>query len=416
VAIDAGDGTGSGSIVTPTGLIITNAHVIGNSSTVRVRLGDGREFTGDVIGYASDRVDLAAIQLRGNPTGLPTVRIAPPGSVVVGQRAYAIGSPFGLQGTFTVGIVSRIDPDRGLIQTDAAINPGNSGGPLLDSNARLIGVNTSIFTTQQSGGNIGIGFAIPVQQVGDFLVALENGTAATTASASGTRGRPPESIGLNDTVSGRLNSDSDVLPDGSYFNSYVFAGRRGQQVSIEMTSQELDPYLILLSQDNDSLYLEDDDSAGEYNARLVATLPQDGEYIIIANSFARGEQGQYRLSLSEVGGSAPAAGGSTGPYILRQEGRLTPGDAIAPDGTLYDQYSFSGQAGQRVTITLESREFDTYLAVIDEAGNLVADNDDSDINTTNSEVTFNLPMTGRYLIIVNGYSTADQGSYILLVR
>jgi len=108
VAIDAGMGTGSGSIVTPDGLILTNAHVVGSSPSVRVRLADGREFTGDVVGFASSRVDLAAIQLRGNPRNLPTIDIAPVGAVQVGQRAFAIGNPFGLEGTFTVGIVSRI--------------------------------------------------------------------------------------------------------------------------------------------------------------------------------------------------------------------------------------------------------------------------------------------------------------------
>ncbi|HEY9888227.1 MAG TPA: trypsin-like peptidase domain-containing protein, partial [Candidatus Obscuribacterales bacterium] len=276
VAVDAGDGSGSGSILTPNGLVLTNAHVVGDSAVVQVRLADGREFTGDVIGFASNRADLAAIQLRGNPTGLPTVQIAPPNSVRVGQRAFAIGNPFGLSGTFTVGIVSRIDPDRGFIQTDAAINPGNSGGPLLDSNSRLIGVNTSIFTTGEGGGNIGIGFALPVSEVQTFLAEVRNGSAPTTASA-GNRGlREPVAIALNNNVSGQLDNSSDVLPDGSFFNAYVFEGRRGQQVTVEMFSQDIDPYLIVLSESGDSLYLEDDDSAGGYNARVEATLPEDG--------------------------------------------------------------------------------------------------------------------------------------------
>ena len=414
VAIDAGNGTGSGSLITSTGLILTNAHVVGDNSTVQVRLADGREFTGDVIGYADSRVDLAAIQLQGNPTGLPTIQIAPPDSVQVGQRAFAIGNPFGLEGTFTVGIVSRIDTERGLIQTDAAINPGNSGGPLLDSNARLVGVNTLIFTTERSGGNIGIGFAIPVQEVQAFLTAVRNGTAATTASAAGGRGiRDPQSIVFNDTVAGQLSSDSDVLPDGSYFNAYIFEGRRGQQIAVEMSSRELDPYLILLSPSDDNLYLTDDDSAGNYNARLEATLPVNGTYIIIANSFAEGQEGRYDLSLSDLGGdNAYQAGG----YILQQTGRLSTGDEIAPDGTLFDSYMFEGQAGQLVTITLESQEFDTYLALVDNSGRLLAENDDSSSGDTNSRVSSTLPTSGTYYVIVNGYSVNDQGSYTLTVR
>ncbi|MDB9526598.1 trypsin-like peptidase domain-containing protein [Oscillatoria sp. CS-180] len=419
VAINAGEGSGSGSIITSTGLILTNAHVVNGSDTVQVRLADGREFTGDVVGYASSRVDLAAVQLRGNPSGLPTVDIAPPGSVQVGQRAFAIGNPFGFEGTLTVGIVSRIDPDRGLIQTDAAINPGNSGGPLLGSDARLIGVNTSIFTTRGGGGgSIGIGFAIPVQEVQAFIAEVNNGTAATSTGGIGDRDRLPERITLNDFVTGRLGSDSDILPDGSFFNAYVFEGQQGQRVAVEMTSQDVDSYLILLSENNDSLYLEDDDSAGDLNARLEITLPQDGSYIIIANSFAQGEQGSYDLRLSEVGAGsvqAPPAGNSER-LILRESGVLSPGDEIAPDGTLYDQYTFDGQAGQSVTVTIESQEFDTYLAIVDSNGNLVAENDDISASNTNSEASFTLPNTGRYLVIVNGFSVADQGSYTLIVR
>ena len=424
VAIEAGDGSGSGSLVNSTGLILTNAHVVGNESEVRVRMADGREFTGDVIGYADNRVDLAAIQLRGNPTGLPSVEIAPPDTVQVGQRAFAIGNPFGLEGTLTVGIVSRIDPERGLIQTDAAINPGNSGGALLDSNARLIGVNTSIFTTGRSGGSIGIGFAIPISEVQPFLTAVENGTAATTASAGGFRGdREPESIALNNTVTGLLDNESNILPDGSYFNAYVFEGRQGQQVAIEMNSRDVDSYLILLSLDDDGLYLEDDDSAGNFNARLETTLPIDGSYIIIANSFAEGEQGRYDLSLSDLGGGNTAQSGDaqatpdqTGNFILQEAGQLALGDQVAPDDTLFDLYTFNGQAGQLVTISLESQEFDTYLVLVDDAGQVLADNDDVDSTTTNSQITTTLPRNGVYRIIVNGYSKADQGRYSLTVR
>ncbi|MGD1861077.1 MAG: trypsin-like peptidase domain-containing protein [Leptolyngbyaceae cyanobacterium] len=421
VAIDAGTGSGSGSIVTPDGLILTNAHVVGNSRTAQVRLADGREFTGDVVGFATSRVDLAAIQLRDTGGNLPTVDIAPASSVQVGQRAFAIGNPFGLEGTLTVGIVSRIDPERGLIQTDAAINPGNSGGPLLGSDGRLIGVNTSIFTTERSGGNIGIGFAIPVDEVRTFIAEVNNGTALTTASITGNRGgREPAAIALDDIISGRLDSDSDVLPDGSFFDAYVFEGRQGQRVAVEMLSRDLDSYLIVLSENNDSLYLEDDDSAGDLNARVITTLPADGEYIIIANSFSRGEQGRYDLRLSNLdssfGSISPTEPTNDGVILLQESGLLARGDSIAPDGTLYDEYPFDVAPGTEVTIALESPEFDTYLAVVDSGGNLIAENDDVSSSNTNSEVAFTVPDTGPFFIIVNGYSISDQGQYTLTVR
>lgn len=304
VAIDTLTGGGSGTIVDAAGLVLTNAHVVGGNRVVTVSLADGRTFQGDVVGYGDNRIDLAAIRLRGNPGNLPTVPIAAPNSVRVGQRAFAIGSPFGLQGTLTVGIVSRIDPERGLIQTDAAINPGNSGGPLLNSNGELIGVNTSIFTTSSSGGSVGIGFAIPTEEVQPFLTAVRSGQVDASGMAATPRNsREPEPIALNGpAVEGRLDDSSNVLPDGSYFNPYIFEGRAGQTIEIEMVSGEIDPYLILLSADREDFFVEDDDSAGNLNARLRIQLPFTGPYIILANAFARGESGRYLLRLRTSGG------------------------------------------------------------------------------------------------------------------
>lgn len=436
VAIAGDNGTGSGSLVTATGLILTNAHVLGNSQVVRVRLTDGREFVGDVVGYADNRVDLAAIQLRGNPTGLPSLPLAPVRSVQVGQRAFVIGNPFGLEGTFTTGIVSRIDPDRGLIQTDAAINPGNSGGPLLDSRGRLVGVNTSIFTTAQQGGSIGIGFAIPVSEIQPFLTAVQRGTASTRAAAARQRRQVvPEAIALNNTIIGQLGQSSHVLPDGSYYDAYIFEGRRGQRIDVEMISQELDAYLILLSQGNDALYLENDDGAGNFNARLVATLPVDGFYVVIANSYTGGEEGRYNLRVRELGRNSlprrdraegrlpesppgePPQPESTSPEgsIWRRTGRLAPGDEVASDGSLFDRYTFDGTSGQRVTILAESTAFDTYLAIMDSEGQILTENNDA-AGGSNSQIETTLPETGTYTVIVNGYTPEDRGQYTLTIR
>lgn len=426
VAIETGSGGGSGSIVSANGLVLTNAHVVGNNRTVTVILADGREFVGDVVGYGEGRLDLAAVQIRNAPSNLPVMPIAASGSIRIGQAAFAIGSPFGLQGTFTTGIVSRIDRDRNLIQTDAAINPGNSGGPLLNSNAQLIGVNTSIFTTGEQGGSIGIGFAIPTDEVVPFIASVQNGSATTTASASGARSdNPPEGISLNATIRGQLGENSNILPDGSFFNGYVFEGQAGQRVAIDMVSRDIDPYVILISLDDDDFYVEDDDSGGELNARLVTTLPVTGRYVILANSYSEGELGNYELRLSQVGGGSSASaqgnsgsnsGGNASDFILRRQGSLDSGDALAPDNTYYDEYTFQGQAGQRVTISLESSEFDTYLALADDNGNLIDSNDDFQSGSTNSRIVVTLPRDGLYRIIANGYSPADQGRYSLTVR
>ncbi|MGB3615787.1 MAG: trypsin-like peptidase domain-containing protein, partial [Elainellaceae cyanobacterium] len=219
VSIEAEDlGSGSGSIISSDGLVLTNAHVVAGSRTATVALEDGRRFEGDVVAFGDPGLDLAAIQLR-NVSDLPFISLAT-SDISVGQNAYAIGNPFGqFQGTLTVGIISRIDRDRGLIQTDAAINPGNSGGPLLNSDGDIIGVNTSIFTTGRQGGNIGIGFAIPASRAATFLSAVRSGQAprawarfpnATPITANGS------------PIVGQLSPASNVLEfDQSYFDVYT---------------------------------------------------------------------------------------------------------------------------------------------------------------------------------------------------
>ena len=164
------NGTGTGFLWDRRGHIITNYHVIMNNKTARVRLNNKQTFTAKVIG-ASQRHDIAVLKIIGG-NGLP--RAIQPGksnSLIVGQKVYAIGNPFGLEHTLTTGIISalgrtiknrNIEMDD-LIQTDAAINPGNSGGPLLDSAGRLIGMNVAIYSP--SGASAGIGFAIPVDKI-----------------------------------------------------------------------------------------------------------------------------------------------------------------------------------------------------------------------------------------------------------
>ncbi|NES76163.1 MAG: trypsin-like serine protease [Okeania sp. SIO1H6] len=304
VSIDTDKTNGSGAIISPDGMVLTNAHVVSQGRVVKITLADGRKVTADVIGFGEEDLDLAVLKIRGQ-RNLPTIRIARPGSTKVGQRAFAIGNPFGrFQGTLTVGIVSRIDRERGLIQTDAAINPGNSGGPLLNSSGELIGVNTAIFTRGQLGGNIGIGFAISMDRVPEFLRAVREGRAPLVAQQQTGMfdERQAEKLDLNGLIEikGNLDSESNVLPvDNSYYDLYAFEGLAGQKISIDMSSNKIDSYLILLSSNGQEL-AQDDDSGGEKNARIVITLPENGTYKLLANSYEAGESGEYRLKIESV--------------------------------------------------------------------------------------------------------------------
>ena len=163
-------GTGSGFVWDKKGHVVTNYHVIRQGTRFQVRLGQN-DYPAKVIGAAPQK-DLAVLEIEAPAAELEPIEVGGSANLLVGQRVLAIGSPFGLDQTLTVGVVSALGreltspagvPIRGVVQTDAAINPGNSGGPLLDSRGRLIGVNTAIFSP--SGASAGIGFAVPVDIV-----------------------------------------------------------------------------------------------------------------------------------------------------------------------------------------------------------------------------------------------------------
>ena len=156
-------GLGSGFIVDPEGIILTNAHVISNADEVIVKLTDKREFKAKVIGIDKPS-DVAVLRIEAKD--LPTVKIGDPQNARVGEWVIAIGSPFGFENTVTAGIISaksRSLPDEGYVpflQTDVAVNPGNSGGPLFNMNGEVIGINSQIYS--RSGGYQGLSFAIPI--------------------------------------------------------------------------------------------------------------------------------------------------------------------------------------------------------------------------------------------------------------
>jgi putative serine protease PepD len=170
VTVRGGSGTGSGVIIDGDGTILTNAHVVSAATRIQVLLANGRTATARLIG-ADTSADLALIQVQDAGTFTPA-NLATGSPPRVGDTVLAFGSPLGLEGSVTAGIVSSVDRQvegrsstlSGMIQTDAAINPGNSGGPLVNASGQVVGINTAIATTSDSGGNIGVGFAIPIDK------------------------------------------------------------------------------------------------------------------------------------------------------------------------------------------------------------------------------------------------------------
>ena len=167
---------GSGFIINQDGHIVTNNHVVANASEIRVKLSDGRELPAKMVGR-DVKTDLALLKVEA--TGLPVIPLGNSGELQVGEAVMAIGNPFGLEQTVTTGIVSATGrvigegPYDNFIQTDASINPGNSGGPLINTRGQAIGINSAIFT--QTGGSVGIGFAIPVDLAKTVVTQLATG-------------------------------------------------------------------------------------------------------------------------------------------------------------------------------------------------------------------------------------------------
>ncbi len=175
------EGTGSGFIISREGYIATNDHVIAGAEQLRVALADGREYSAEIVGRDPAH-DLAVIKI--NAPGLMPAVLGNSSTVKPGQFVIAIGSPYRLDNTVTLGVVSAINRTiqtskgiviNGVIQTDAAINPGNSGGPLISTRGEVIAMNTAILTT--TGGYQGIGFSIPINTVRETAEKIISGTA-----------------------------------------------------------------------------------------------------------------------------------------------------------------------------------------------------------------------------------------------
>lgn len=172
-------GSGSGVIVdADRGIVLTNVHVIENAHEISVLLSENNAFKASLLGY-DDLYDIAVLKIKNPPKDLVAISMGDSAGLEVGQTVLAIGNPFGLHKTLTLGIVSSLDRTvkgpagnlmQGLIQTDAAINPGNSGGPLLDLTGSIIGINTAILS--KSGDSAGIGFAVPVNYIKRILPDL----------------------------------------------------------------------------------------------------------------------------------------------------------------------------------------------------------------------------------------------------
>jgi S1-C subfamily serine protease len=286
-AVEIPQGTGSGIVWDREGRVITNFHVIQGASAAKVTLGDNSTWDAELVGAAPDQ-DLAVLRIAAPAEALHPLAVGTSTDLLVGQKVFAIGNPFGLDHTLTTGIISALGREittvtgrtiGGVIQTDAAINPGNSGGPLLDSAGSLIGMNTAILSP--SGTSSGVGFAVPVDTIrrlvpqliehgqvaraglgvqiaddhttrrlgvrGVLVAQVEEGSAAAAAGLQGTRRDARGRLVLGDVIVGvgkkavgTMHELADALDEFAVGDTVAVTVRRGErEIAVPVVLQEM---------------------------------------------------------------------------------------------------------------------------------------------------------------------------------
>ena len=278
-------GTGSGFIWDRQGRIVTNFHVISDASRLEVTLADHSTWKASLVGAAPDR-DLAVLQITAPAGKLQPITVGESKNLLVGQKVFAIGNPFGLDQTLTTGVVSALGREitavtgrtiHDVIQTDAAINPGNSGGPLLDSAGRLIGVNTAIYSP--SGASSGIGFAVPVGEVNRVVPqiiskgkVLRPGLGVTLANRSLTGGLGLEGVLVLKVLPGTSAEQAGLrgttqVGDGLVLGDIILAVNGRKVTDYDSLRDEVERYQV---GETVALTLLRDDATAEVNVRLEA--------------------------------------------------------------------------------------------------------------------------------------------------
>jgi hypothetical protein len=235
-----------------------------------------------------------------------------------------------------------------------------------------------------------------------------------------------ERLAVGGSVSGELATSDAALPTGAHYDSYQIDGRAGQRLEIRLNSDALDPYLQIDGPDGFTLANDDDPDNG-LNSRIVVRLPADGRYTIMATSYAARETGAYRLTVAEAAADTALTEGSRArprradgpadPMVAvgaAQQGSLANGDERLGSGEFYDGYRFQGRRGQRIAITIDSTQFDTYAILNTPSGDQI-DNDDREPGNTNARIERVLPEDGEYRLMVTSYRPGERGSYTLNV-
>jgi serine protease Do len=368
-------GLGSGFIISPDGLILTNAHVVAGAQEVTVKLTDRREFKAKVLGF-DKQSDVAVIRIPAN--NLPTVRLGDPSRIKVGEPVLAIGSPYGFENTATAGIVSatsRSLPDETyvpFIQTDVAVNPGNSGGPLFNLKGEVIGINSQIYS--RTGGYQGLSFSIPI----DVATRVQQ---QLVAHGKVTRGRL--GVSVQDVTQALANSFGLKTVAGALVGSVETgspadkAGLKTGDVIVGVNGKKVDrssdlPAQIATMAPGTSTKL--DVIRGGASQSLSVTLGESKDAQVARNDQGSGEQGRLGLAVRPLAKDEQNQIGTSGGLLVENatgaaaRSGIQPGDILlAINGTpitSVDQLrKMADKAGKNIALLVQRENAKIFVPI-----------------------------------------------------
>ena len=442
--------SGTGFFVTE-GFVVTAAHVLEGAAGCRIELTDGQQQRCSVA--ASDSVkDVAMLTVSGTPPA--TLRWGASEATKDGDEITVISNPLGqLPGTVSRGIISasRVVKGTKLLQISAAISHGSSGAPVLNTRGQVIGI---VRSTIEAGQSLNFATATDaIRNLNNDQVAVTEGQSllspktvvgaqnASSRSNTGAGAANIPQINIGQTLNGTLTSSDSLYPDNSYFKFYSFTAPSGP-VTIDLSSDDFDPVLIVRGADLDASVINDDGGPG-CSARISRSFPSRGPYRILVNTTSDPEKqiGQFSLSITQgtktvqltegnadcrppqraTGAGATAGGGGSAAHAITigqtQQGTLGRNDVLLTSDSTYAQpWTIQGRAGTTITIDLESDAFDAYLFLRGPgiSGGRDFQDDDSGGNC-HARLTATFPQSASYEIVVNTADHYATGSFSLSV-
>src|SRR6266540_2040785 len=438
------------------GFVVTAAHVLEDAAGCRIELSDKQQQRCSVAA-ADTAKDVAFLTVSGAPPS--TLHWGSSEAMQDGADVTVISNPLGqLPGTVSRGIISasRVVNGTKLLQISAAISHGSSGAPVLNARGQVIGI---VRSTIEAGQSLNFATAIDaIRNLNNDQVAVAEGQALltpknviNTAANSGGRSNTSSLAGIpqlsmGQTINGALTSSDSLYPDTTYFKYYQFTTAPGRDITLDLSSSDFDPVLIIRGEDLAASIINDDGGPG-CASRVSQTFPSRGPYRILVNTTASPERqtGRFSLSITEgtkpvqdhgnrdcqapqgnaagggnSGGGAESGGGGSSRSIdvgQSRQGTLTRNDVLlTADSTYAQPWTIQGRAGQTITIDLESDAFDAYLFLRGPGISGGRDFQDDDAGgNCHARLTATFPQSGEYEIDVNTADHYATGSFTLSV-